>query len=258
MLFLTQFNMSFGSIGDSKTPIMNLDQDYVVKVQPIDDNDESQSSDVVIVEESEESSSTLSSQTPRHSRRELRPRTSVSMPIKPLRKTVEKRAYRRRSTRGINVPNEAIHLPPPRSLEVEEFPPSKIVEKPAVGDLPSVHDLIDFTAQIGAHLCSSGKQPSSPPRFCYKKQVRGAYSRAHKRRHLAALNSAENEVAEIVQRSRAVFNRLQARASRLDVCLASNFTLKHPFLQSWEKDEDRLVGGQWRERRACYQVCYTK
>ncbi len=130
-------------------------------------------------------------------------------------------------------------------------PPPK--ELPRLEGLPSVHDLIDFTGRIGAHICTTHRSLSPPDVRAFKSTTQN-FSRGQRRKQL---DFPEWEADEIVERSCAVFGRLQARASRADVANAAAFTTRHPFLYSWEKDEDRLGGGQWRERRACYQVRMT-
>lgn len=116
-----------------------------------------------------------------------------------------------------------------------------------IGPLPSTHDLLEAMATIGCTIVSSAR-----PVF---QTIHSSEDVKHQ----------HNETSEsMVLRSYAVSCKIQARAANGGYSLrktnnilshvAANFNLRHPFLFPWEKDEDRLAGGEWQARRNCYQV----
>ena len=123
----------------------------------------------------------------------------------------------------------------------------------------STHDLIDFTANVGAAMSASNKIIPSPRLITKRQRQSNVYLRSQKRKNgsnISSANTVENVVRNVMQSSRAVFSRLQSKSNKLVLGRSTEFLLKHPFLYPWERDEDRMNGGQWRERRDYFFVCF--
>ncbi|KAL5110850.1 hypothetical protein TcWFU_008852 [Taenia crassiceps] len=213
--------------------------------------DSDASSDVVIVEElSQISKNSIVD-------RVLRPRTSLntfhlrcfSLPPPPTSKAHRsKKPIGRRSG-----PKKPSTLPPVEPVSRSLAIPSLFANEEA----PSTHDLIDFTANVGAALSASNKITPSPRLITKRRRQPTVFVRAHRRKHqtnVSATNTVETVVRNVMQSSHAVFSRLQSKSNKLALDRSAEFLLKHPFLYPWERDEDRMNGGQWRERRAYYHA----
>ncbi|BHF66822.1 hypothetical protein SprV_0200984500 [Sparganum proliferum] len=129
--------------------------------------------------------------------------------------------------------------------------------------LPRVHDLIDCAALAGATLLASGKQSLLFDRITDPQRTNavangGASSR--RKGSLTAPSLSPPGHKESLSRlfALAVANGDAATALNSRQYYAAGImakhNLRHPFLYPWEKDEDRIAGGEWRSRRDCYQT----
>nr|CDS17733.1 hypothetical protein EgrG_001049800 [Echinococcus granulosus] len=211
--------------------------------------DSDTSSDVVIVEElSQVSNSRID--------RVLRPRTSLNAfhlrcfsPPPSTSKVYRSRKPSGRRSGSKKPPTSPPVKPVSRSLAIPNLFSNQ--------EAPSTHDLIDFTANVGAALSASNKITPFPRLITKRRRQPTVFVRSHKRKHPAnfsATNTVETVVRNVMQSSHAVFSRLQSKSSKLALDRSADFLLKHPFLYPWEHDEDRMNGGQWRERRAYYHA----
>ncbi|VDM34532.1 unnamed protein product [Hydatigera taeniaeformis] len=230
---------------------MSENQNYVDNAAVEIAVDSDTSSDVVIVEELSQVSKNLIID------RVLRPRTSLNafhLRCFSLPSVSTSKVHRSKKPSGgqcSSKKSSTSMLVPPvsRSLAI----PSLFSNEEA----PSTHDLIDFTANVGAALSASNKITPSPRLITKRRRRPTVFVRAHKRKHstnASATNSVETVVRSVMQSSRAVFSRLQSKSNKLALDRSAEFLLKHPFLYPWERDEDRMNGGQWRERRAYYHM----
>ncbi|VDL85859.1 unnamed protein product [Schistocephalus solidus] len=130
--------------------------------------------------------------------------------------------------------------------------------------LPHVHDLIDCAALAGATLLASAKQSLLLDRVTDHQRANAVVNGGVSSRRKASLAASslsppisKESLSSLFARALGNGGDAASAWSSSQYCAAGIMAmhhLQHPFLYPWEKDEDRVAGGEWRSRRDCYQT----